>query len=316
MTNYVIGVDLGGTHLRAALVDETGQIIEQLKRKTMAELGVAGVINRLAEAVQEVLSHLPPQAQVLGVGAIAPGPLDPFNGIVYQAPNLLGWENVPLADELHQRLQLPVWIGNDANLAALAEHRFGAGRGYHHIIYITVSTGIGGGIIVDNRLLLGSRGLAAEVGHMQIVPDGPRCGCGNRGCVEALASGPNIASEAAARLTNRGASMLQGLDRAPTTEEVVQAAREGDILALDVLARAGEFIGMAMANLVHLFNPQRFILGGGVSNAGEMLFGPIRQTTQARTMSAYHSTFDVVPAALGDEVGVLGAAALALSMAS
>jgi glucokinase len=313
---YVIGVDFGGTHIRAALVDEEGQIVEQLKRKTMAELGPKAVIDRLGEAVREVASHVSQGDELVGVGAIAPGPLDPYAGVIFQAPNLPGWENIHLAEELRQRVNLPVWIGNDANLAALAEHRYGAGRGLSDIVYITVSTGIGGGIIVNNRMLLGAQGMAAEVGHMQIVPDGPICNCGNRGCVEALASGPNIAREARARLSRGVPSSLEQLGRIPTTEDVVQAAREGDELACDVLRQAGEYIGMMVANLVHLFNSQRFLFGGGVTNAGDLLLDPIRDTAEERTMKSYHGTYDIVPAACGDDVGVLGAAALAFSMAS
>jgi glucokinase len=311
---YVIGVDFGGTHIRAALVDEEGQIVEQLKRKTLAELGTKAVMDRIADAIKEVAAHVPQGDEVVGVGAIAPGPSDPFTGVVFQAPNLPGWENVHLAEELHKRVELPVWIGNDANLAALAEHRYGAGRGLSDIVYVTVSTGIGGGIIVNHQMLLGPDGMAAEVGHMQIVPDGPLCNCGNRGCVEALASGPNIAREARARLERGIESSLSKLDHFPSTENVVQAAREGDELACDVIRRAGEHIGMMVANLVHLFNTQRFIFGGGVTNAGDLLLDPIRDTAYERTMKSYHGTFDVVPAACGDNVGILGAAALAFSM--
>ncbi|MDQ4078887.1 MAG: ROK family protein, partial [Chloroflexota bacterium] len=228
-------------------------------------------------------------------------------------PNLPGWQNVALADELGERVSLPVWIGNDANLAALAEHRYGAGRGFNHLIYLTISTGIGSGFIVNDEMLLGAQGMAAEAGHVQIVPDGPICGCGNRGCVEALASGPNIAQEARARLRRGIPSSLSSLDHNPTPKDIVQAAREGDEMALDVLRQAGGYIGMAIANLVHLFNPQRIVIGGGVSNAGSLLFDPIRDTANERVMAGYQGTFDIVPAALGDNVGLLGAAALAFT---
>jgi glucokinase len=247
------------------------------------------------------------------VGVIAPGPLDPFKGIVLRAPNLAGWDNVPLEEELEKRVALPVRIGNDANLAALAEHRYGGGRGMSDIIYLTISTGIGSGFIVNNQMMLGARGMAAEAGHMQILPDGPLCGCGNRGCIEALASGPNIAAEASARLHRGISSSLGELTREITARDVVRAAREGDRMALDVVERAGAFIGLAIANLIHLFNPQRILIGGGVSNAGDLLFEPIRRSADLHTMSAYYDSYDIVPAELGDDVGLLGAAALAFS---
>ncbi|MGH2543585.1 MAG: ROK family protein, partial [Ardenticatenaceae bacterium] len=167
--------------------------------------------------------------------------------------------------------------------------------------------------IVNNGMVLGAGGLAAEAGHMQIIPDGPLCNCGNRGCIEGIASGPNIAEEAAARLRRGISSSLADLTRAITARDVAQAAQQGDQMALDVLRRAGEFIGLAVANLVHLLNPQRIIIGGGVSNVGDLLFAPIRRSADLHTMSAYYDTYDIVPAALGDDVGLLGAAALAFS---
>lgn len=311
--HHVISVDFGGTHLRASLVNASGQIIEQLKRETQAQLGVDSVIDRIGAAINDMASHVPEGGALRGVGVVAPGPIDPFRGIVFRAPNLRGWEDVPLADALMARTDLPVWLGNDANLAALAEHRYGAGRGLSDMIYLTISTGIGTGFIVNGEMLLGANGMAAEGGHMQVMPDGPICGCGNRGCVEALASGPNIAREAAARLKRDLPSSLHSLGHEPTTKDVVRAAQEGDALACNVLAHAGTFIGMAVANLAHLFNPQRFVIGGGVSNAGDLLFDPVRAAADQRIIPAYRGTFDIVPAALGDNVGLLGAAALAFA---
>jgi glucokinase len=299
--------------LRAALVDDEGQIIERLKRETQAQLGPDGVIDRIGKAVKDVASAAPERDSVLGLGVVAPGPIDPFRGIIFRAPNLQGWDNIHLAEELGERVSLPVWLGNDANLAALAEHRYGAGRGYEHLIYLTISTGIGGGVIINNEMLLGAHGMAAEVGHVIVLPDGPVCGCGNRGCIEAIASGPNIAVEASLRLYRGIPSSLTG-ESTITARQVVEHALAGDQMAKDVVVRAGHYIGIAMANLVHLFNPQRFIIGGGVSNAGALLFDPMRHSADEHIMPSYRGTFDVVPAALGDHVGLLGAAALAFSM--
>ncbi len=311
--HYVVGVDFGGTHLRAALVDQGGQIVERLKRETRAQLGPEAVIDRIAEAVRDMSQHIPNRGRLGGLGVIAPGPIDPFKGIVLRAPNLEGWDNLPLADELAERVAVPVWIGNDANLAALAEHRYGAGRGLSDLIYLTISTGIGSGFIANNEMLLGARGMAAEAGHMQVLADGPLCGCGNRGCIEAMASGPNIAREAMARLYRGIPSSLSEVPHALTAKEVVNAAQAGDPMAVEVIRRAGQWIGLAVANLVHLFNPQRIIMGGGVTNAGDLLLDPIREGADRHIMPGYRGTFDVVRTELGDDVGLLGAAALAFS---
>lgn len=312
MAEYVVGVDFGGTHLRAALIDREGRILKRVKRKTMADRGADVVFDRIAEAVRDTVDGLQDGDSLVGVGVIAPGPLDPFKGIVFYAPNL-NWENVPLVDELEARLGYRVFAGNDANLAALAEHRYGAGKGLTDLIYMTISTGIGGGVIINNEMLLGSNGQAAEVGHMQIMPEGPLCGCGQRGCVEALASGTNIGRIANERLRNGVESVLQSHEGEVTAKEVVEAAQQGDRLALELLNEAGAYIGLALTNLVHIFNPQRFVFGGGVSNAGDLLFEPIRRALKRRTIPSYHDTFDIVPAELGDNVGLLGAAALAFA---
>jgi len=312
MAEYVVGVDFGGTHLRAALIDREGTILKRIKCKTMAHLGADVVFDRIAEAVRDTADGLKEGDSLVGVGVIAPGPLDPFKGIVFYAPNLK-WKNVPLVDELEARLGYPVFAGNDANLAALAEHRYGAGKGLTDLIYITVSTGIGGGVIINNEMLLGSNGQAAEVGHMQIMPEGPLCGCGQRGCVESVASGTNIGRIANERLRNGVESVLGSHEGEITAKEVVQAAQQGDRLALELLNQAGSYIGLALTNLVHIFNPQRFVFGGGVSNAGDLLFEPIRHALKRRTIPSYHGTFDIVPTELGDNVGLLGAAALAFA---
>ncbi|MCB0077215.1 MAG: ROK family protein [Anaerolineales bacterium] len=309
----VVGVDFGGTHLRAALVKPDGTILEQLKRETQSHLGPEKVVARIVEAVEDMVKHAPEGSDVAALGVIAPGPLDPFKGIIYNAPNLPGWEEVSLADELTRRVALPVWLGNDANLAALAEHRYGAGVGFRNMIYITVSTGVGTGFIVNDQLVLGEQGLAGEGGHMIILPDGPLCNCGNRGCVEALASGTNIAIEAQARLERGMESSLSTRPKPLTAIDVTQAAMAGDPMATHTIARAGYYLGIAIANLSHLFNPGRFVIGGGVSNAGELLLGPARRSAVQHLMLGYRDSLDIVLAKLGDNVGLLGAAALAFT---
>ena len=314
MTRYALALDLGGTHVRAAVVDERGHVLRAVRTRTHAEQGPDAVIERMLALARQILEQRSEDERILGVGVAAPGPVDVASGMVMHPPNLPGWGTVPLADLISRSLDVPVWLGNDANLAALGEHRFGAGRGVAHLIYITVSTGIGGGIIVDNRLLVGAHGLAAEVGHMPLVPEGPLCGCGHRGHLEAIASGPSIAREAQAAVARGWKTSLAKVDHPLRAEDVVAAARDGDQVAREILARAGEFLGRGMALLAHLFDPQRFVIGGGVSNAGDLLLEPARAAARRHVLPAYRDTFDVVRAQLGDDAGLVGAAALVFDM--
>ncbi len=192
---YVVGVDLGGTQIRVCLADTGGEILREAKQPTLAREGLQPVLGRIKETIAQVLQGTP-VADVLSIGVGSPGPLDPRTGVVIAPPNLPGWHDVPLRDILSQEFGLPVYVNNDANVAALAEQRFGAGRGCSDIVYLTISTGVGGGIICGGQLLLGAHGLAGEPGHITVEPDGPRCNCGNVGCLEVMAAGPAIARHA------------------------------------------------------------------------------------------------------------------------
>jgi len=232
-------------------------------------------------------------------------------------PNISGWDGYPLRDVLRERFEVPVVLGDDANAAALAEQRFGAGRRHPHMIYLTISTGVGSGIIVNDRLLLGAGGLAAEAGCMVIDPNGPLCGCGNPGCLEALVSGPAIARTARERVRAGEATCLlemAGGDPGRISALTVnQAAQRGDPLALDVLRQAGEYLGLGLVSLLHLFNPDIVVIGGSVSKAGDLLLGPAREVVRRRCLSeAYWRETPIVLAELGDDVGLLGALCLVL----
>jgi len=298
----IIGVDLGGTQIRAALADDEGGILRRASCLTLAEEGLKPVIGRIKGAIYEVMGATG-REQLQGIGIVAPGPVALRKGIIRDAPNLPGWKNVPLKALMEEEFGLPVFVGNDANLAALAD--------------ITVSTGIGGGIIADNRLLLGAQGFAAEVGHQTIEAHGPRCKCGNIGCLEALAAGPAIARRAR-ELIEDGAETaiadLVGDDLDKITARVVhQAAQAGDPVAIELFRQAGFYIGVGIVNLLHLFNPGLIIIGGGVAKAGALLFEPIRATVRERAMASYYwENTPIVPATLGDDVGLLGAVALVL----
>lgn len=310
---HFIAVDLGGTNIRAAYFPKAEPPPStQSKTPTLAPEGPDAVIERLCQAIEE---QLPADRTDLSIGVGAPGPLDPKHGMVLKAVNLPGWEMIPLRSILEERFVCPVLLGNDANLAALGEWRFGAGQGTSNLIYLTISTGIGGGVIIDDKLLIGSWGLGAELGHMTVEPDGPICSCGKHGHLEAVASGPAIAKRAMARIeAGEPSSLSEQLQTSEslTAKEVGDAAQAGDPLACEVIEEAAEYIGRHMADLAHAFNPEIFVIGGGVSQLGPLLFEPIERALEANVMSpAYMINLQIAPAALGDDAGLIGAMVLA-----
>lgn len=313
--NYVVGVDLGGTKIYTALADLRGAIAAEERMPTGAVEGPEAVIGRIAQSVRLVMSRVDGAAPAaLGIGS--PGPLDPDTGVVYNSPNL-GWNCVPLGEKLQKILGIPVFVENDANLAALGEYRFGAGQGSRHMVYVTVSTGIGGGLILDGRIYRGTGGGAGEVGHMVLVPDGPLCGCGRRGCLEALASGTAMAARAReAVASGRGKAILKEAGGSPgdiTSVSVSRAAAAGDAEAVEIIGRAGEYLGMGLANVINLINPDRLVLGGGALEAGDPLWAGMERELKIRTLRPSLDQASVVRAGLGGRSGLLGAVALALS---
>lgn len=315
MDKLIVAVDLGGTQLRAALLDGTCRILARHAEPTNAEEGVEAVLDRLVESVR-FLGREVDWDLVGAVGVSAPGPLDPWQGVIRWAPNLPGWKDVPLADHLSQAVAKPVFVGNDGNVAALAEQRCGAGQGRMDLIYLTVSTGIGGGIVSGGRLVIGHGGLGGEVGHMTVKADGPRCNCGNIGCLEALASGTAIAEQAqsliSAGVQTQIADLVSGDLELVTAKLVHEAALNGDVVATDLFRKAGMYLGVGIVNLMYLFNPVVIVIGGGVSKAGDLLFVPMRATIRQRIHEVYWQACSIVPAALGGDVGLIGAAILAM----
>jgi len=302
-----IAVDIGGTSMRAACYPARSH--KQLKLvKITTKHPTETPYDRLVKLIASVW---PAGETVAAIGAAAPGPVDPYRGIVLSAPNIPSWIDLPLASLLQAQFGVPVFIGNDANLAALGEWKYGAGKGHRHLVYLTVSTGIGGGVIMDNHLLLGHHGLAAELGHITVERNGPMCGCGQRGHLEALASGPAIARWVEAELSQGAASSLASV-KPVTAKLVAEAARQGDALATHALARAGGFIGRAVADILHMYNPSIVIIGGGVSLSGELLMKSLREEMRLHVMdSHYLDHLIVTTAALGDETGLFGALVLA-----
>jgi len=306
--NYIVA-DVGGTHIRAACFQTQSHVPTIVKR--IHTKGSDPPHERLINLIDSII---PNDEQIAAITIAAPGPLDPFEGIIFEAPNIPGWTNLPLKKLVQHHFNVPVAIGNDANLAALGEWRFGAGVGHRHLLYITVSTGIGGGVIIDNQLLLGAHGLAAELGHITVIPDGPLCGCGKRGHLEAVTSGPAIARWAEQEISQGIPSSLP-VNRPLTAKDVSNAAIHGDELAQAALARGGTYLGIAIADYLHVFNPSMVIIGGGVSQSGESFFGPLRTAMSEHVLSKkYLEDVTLTTSALGDDVGLMGALALAQTL--
>ena len=306
MTNQgtIIGVDLGGTRIRAARLTPQLTLEARAEIPTRVADGPGKIIQRMIGLIREVW---PTDGQIEQIGVAAPGPLDPFTGVILSPPNL-GWRNVPLREMLSNAFDVPVTVGNDANAAALAEALIGAGRGLRHMIYLTISTGVGSGIIVDGKLHTGARGLAAEAGLIPLL-------YGDRvATLEDLSAGPDMAREAVRRMDAGEISSLSMISGELTAEAIGAAAVSGDDLANSVIANAGRNIGLGVATLLTLFNPQRVVIGGGVSQLGERIFEPIRASAAKYVCDpAFLEGVDVVPAHFGGDVGLVGAGALVLT---
>lgn len=306
-----IGLDLGGTQIRAALVDRAGNVVERQAVATAATAGPQVVADQLAAMARAVSEGIAAD-RLAGVGICSPGPLDAANGKIIWAPTLAGFHEIPISEMLQERLDLPVLLENDGIAAAIGEWRFGAGCGLANLVYVTVSTGIGGGVIGDGRVLRGRLGLAGHVGHMTILPDGDLCSCGNRGCWEALASGTAFTRRARLRCSETGI----GLGAAEmAARDVFEAARRGDALALELVAEEADLLGVGVTNLLHLYSPEIVIIGGGIANGYDMLEPGITARVQASAMPPFRDV-PVVAAALGDNAGLVGAAAMVLDAGS
>ena len=319
MPDLIIAVDLGGTQIRAALCDTQGHILKRARPVLTGALdGPEAVFSRIVASVRQVVNDW---SQVRAIGHASPGPLDSTRGVILEARNLPGMTGFPMKARLEKEFQVPAFIGHDAKAAALAEHWYGAGHGVPHMIYITISTGIGGGIIADGKIFQGWRGFAGEVGHQTLEPRGPRCTCGNYGDLEALASGPAIERDARDTLREGRDSVMRimvngELDKL-TGAIVTQAARKGDALARELLERAGTYIGMGIANLVQILDTRAFVLGGSVAeNAWDFLYPVMIAELDKRAMPSMRAGVQIVQAKLGADVVLLGAAVLAMDHVS
>ncbi|MEY2676723.1 MAG: hypothetical protein RL510_743 [Actinomycetota bacterium] len=311
MIMYAIGIDIGGTKIAAALVSESGEIIRDLKVPTPAKDS-----EKIADAVVDLINELASGQQVSAVGVAAAGFIDAERANIVYAPNL-SWRNEPLKAKLEARVNLPVFIDNDANAAGWAEFRFGAGRGVKHMVMLTVGTGVGGAVVVDGHLLRGGFGIAAELGHINLVPNGEPCGCGQLGCLESYGSGTALLN-AAKRLASSGEpagarlSELQAAAGELTGQEVYQAIQEGDAGTLALLADLGAALGRAVASLTAVLDPELVVIGGGVSATGDLLLDPIRAAYLAHLPArGFRPELRIVQAELVNDAGVVGAADLA-----
>ncbi len=307
-----IGIDLGGTQVRAGLV-EHGRVLRRAATGTDVLGGPTAVIDQFRQLIERICGKND-REPFAGIGVAAPGPLDSETGTVIHIPTLPGWENLALRDILAAEFGVPVVVENDGIAAAYGEWQFGSGQGLRHLVYVTVSTGIGGGIVLDGRLLHGRRGMAGHVGHFRMAADGPRCSCGATACFEALAAGAALDRRArkAARDSPAGWLGTRSVTKTIDARDVADGARRGDPACLALMREEASYLGAGFTGLIHLYSPERVIMGGGVSQAFDLLEPDIRAVVQRDALPPFKNV-PVVRAGLGDDCGLVGAAELALA---
>lgn len=308
-----IGIDVGGTNVKIALVGDDGKIIYSNSIPTRAEMGYEYTINSMKEAIKDLLKETKLQASdIEGMGFGFPGQIDCQNGIVRLAPNIPGWVNVPIAKIMEEEFSIPTRVDNDVRTAALGELNYGAGVGCQNLVCITVGTGIGSGLVINGKLVRGASNAAGELGHIKLnMAGGPLCGCGDRGCLEAYASGPSIVAMAEDYIRGGKSTKYRELANPEITPYIVAvAAKEGDPVAKQIFRIMGEYIGIGLTSVINLLNPEKVIIGGGVAAAGDILFDPIKETIAKRAMTIQKEAVEIVPAQLGNTAGVIGASLL------
>ncbi|MFR1672253.1 MAG: ROK family protein [Candidatus Gastranaerophilaceae bacterium] len=309
-----IGIDVGGTNVKIALVDEKGSIIYSNSVPTRAEMGYEYTVNNIKQAIYDLMKETKLSTKdIEGIGFGFPGQVDYKSGIVRLAPNIPGWVEVPIAKLIEDEFKIPTRVDNDVRCAALGELNYGAGKGCENLICITVGTGIGSGLIVNGKLVRGASNAAGEIGHIKLqIHDGPICGCGDTGCMEAFASGPSIVAMAEDYIKGGKSTKYREMANGnPITPYIVcEAAKAGDPVAQRIFTIMGEYIGVGLASVVNLLNPEKIIVGGGVADAGDLLLTPLTETLKKRAMKIAGSAVEVVPAQLGNTAGVIGASLL------
>jgi len=310
-----IGIDIGGSSIKAALTEVGASVLARCRRPTMADGARDDTIAQIHECVAELMDKAADgKHAVHGIGIGVPGAIDIARGVVYHPPNLPAWTEVPLRDIVADRWQREVRVDNDANCAALGEAHFGAGRRYDNFIGLTLGTGVGSGLIFENRIYHGERGFAGEFGHISIDLEGTQCNCGNRGCIEAYVGIHYMMKEAIPMLRAAGTSPLHGRAiEAPDglrPHDLSEAAAQGDTVSAAVLERAGMRLGVAVASAANLLDITTFIVGGGIAAAGDILFDAIRGSAAERVLKVHRDHLTIIPAECGNDAGMLGAASL------
>jgi glucokinase len=305
LMNNTIAIDIGGTHIRVAAF-EPNSVTPVAHQRARSRGNEPGVYDRLVQSIESVW-----QNNISAIGVASPGPLDPHTGVILATPNIPEWQNFPLAPKLSNHFGVPVYLDNDANMAGLAEWQYGAGMGHHDLVYLTISTGIGGGVISHDHLLQGFHGMGGELGHMIIDVDGPLCGCGKPGHIESFSSGPAIVRYVKEQIQAGQSSALQAHPEL-SAREVAEAALNGDALAISAFERAGHYLGIAVANYLAIFDPSIVVFGGGVAQVGDLLFKPFKESLHKHVFHPHYlDNLVITRAALGDDAGLLGALALA-----
>lgn len=310
-----IGIDVGGTNVKIALVDGEGKIIYSNSVPTYAQMGYEYTVNNIKQAIRDLMKETNTDAkEIEGIGFDFPGQVDYKTGVVKLAPNIPGWINVPIAQMIEEEFNIPTRIDNDVRCAALGELKFGAGKGCENFVCITVGTGIGSGLVINGQLVRGAANAAGEIGHIKLqMNGGPICGCGDTGCLEAFASGPSIVAMAQEYLKGGKSTKFRemaGADGEITPYIVAKAAEAGDPVAKRIFEIVGTYIGMGLVSVINLLNPEKVIIGGGVAAAGDLLLDPIRKTIKERAMVVACNSVEIVPAELGNSAGVIGASML------
>lgn len=313
MKKYRIGVDIGGTNIKIALVDLKGNIVYSNTTPTRAEMGYEFTLNNIKQAIVDLMKETKSDKTTIeAIGFGFPGQIDYQTGTVRILPNMPGWIDVPVARIMEEEFDIPTRLDNDVRCAALGELNFGAGVGCSNLVCITVGTGIGSGLIINGKLVRGAGNAAGEIGHIKMtLGEGPICGCGDYGCFEAYASGPAIVSMAKEYISGGKSAKYKEL----ATEElspyiVAQAALQGDVVAIQIYKKIGEIIGLGLTSVINLLNPEKVIIGGGVADAGDILFNPIKEVIAKRAMPIQAKSVEIVKAQLGNTAGVIGASLL------
>jgi glucokinase len=311
MKQLIAGIDIGGTKIAIALATPDYKIIAKRNFPMQVSDGADMILERTLNELGILIEQ--EQGDLLKIGVACAGPLDVRRGLILSPPNLPGWDEFPIVEIIRRRIKVLVVLENDANAAALAEHRFGAGKEFKNLVYVTISTGIGGGIIADGKLIHGRTGNAGEIGHITVMPNGIRCACGARGCLEAVCSGTGIARRFVEKLQSGASSIViekvQNIEQV-TTKHIAEAAAEGDSLAADIWEETIFYLSIGLGNLIVMFEPEAIILGGGVSMTGEQLLQPLRQQIYSHIKILPAEKIQILHAGLGAESGIYGALAL------